>query len=441
MKIISVKIAAILFGLLAKFKIPFTRFGKKVKKIFAPLGWVFLFTFILPTYKVYRTVKKVALKFYSPKLKVRKNPILYIFSKRYIVHAVVIVISLGTALANINANEIQTDELATASILAQLVIKEDLGYLLEEGPLPSEPQITSYLSPNTLQSQPEPAQTEVAAIEGDLPLVTGGSTVLKPLISPSEAEIQKRDKIITYTIEEGENISYIARKFGVSVNTILWENDLTAYSIIRPGQTLTILPTSGITHKVASKDTVASIAKKYQADEDDIIEINKLASAEDIMAGETLIIPGGVKPTVKRTYTVRSFTAPTAPSAPVTTGTGHMQWPAGCRRISQYFGYRHSGLDIACSYGTNVFAADSGTVVTAQGGWNGGYGIYVVIDHGNGLQTLYGHNSRLLVSVGDQVTKGQVIAAIGSTGQSTGPHVHFEVRSSGRRLNPLSYIQ
>ncbi len=131
------------------------------------------------------------------------------------------------------------------------------------------------------------------------------------------------------------------------------------------------------------------------------------------------------------------------------TGTGIFIWPTDSRTITSYFGWRihpifgdyryHSGMDIAASAGTPVYAADSGTVILAQ--WYGGYGYCVVIDHGDGLSTLYGHNSELKVSVGDEVTQGQVIALCGSTGNSTGPHVHFEVRVNGVVTEPMDYLQ
>lgn len=98
-------------------------------------------------------------------------------------------------------------------------------------------------------------------------------------------------------------------------------------------------------------------------------------------------------------------------------------------------------MDIAGPIGTAIYAAKGGTVVKAQPGWNGGYGTYIILDHGDGLQTLYGHNSQLFVAVGEVVSQGQTIAAMGSTGRSTGPHLHFEVRVNGSRLNPLKYIR
>ncbi len=131
------------------------------------------------------------------------------------------------------------------------------------------------------------------------------------------------------------------------------------------------------------------------------------------------------------------------------TGTGVFTWPTpSSRRITSYYGWRihpifgnnrlHTGIDVGAPYGTNIVAADSGRVVEA--GYNGGYGNCVKIDHGNGIETLYAHCSQLVVNVGDTVNRGQIIAYVGSTGNSTGPHLHFEVRVNGGHTNPLGYV-
>jgi murein DD-endopeptidase MepM/ murein hydrolase activator NlpD len=111
------------------------------------------------------------------------------------------------------------------------------------------------------------------------------------------------------------------------------------------------------------------------------------------------------------------------------------------RRITQYFGWRHTGLDIAGKLGTPIYATRAGKVIKSQCGWNGGYGCYIIIDHGGGVISLYGHNSQLFVSVGDKVVQGQNISVEGSTGRSTGPHLHFEIRVNGVHQNPLKYIR
>ncbi len=292
--------------------------------------------------------------------------------------------------------------------------------------------------------------------EQDISAITaGGTAVSKPNIAPgasvssgNNVALTGRQEIVSYTVQNGDTIGGIASKFGVSLNTILWANGLTSRSYIRPGDTLKILPVSGLTHKVARGDTIGKIASKYQAKAEDIISANNLQqNGADIVIGEELIIPGGIKPTVytspvtsNNSYKPLSNVTAPAPSVETPAGSGYL-WPAGVRRITQYYGWRHTGLDIAGPVGTPLYASKAGTVKISQCGWNGGYGCYIILDHGGGVQTLYGHASQLYVSVGDQVAQGQTIAAMGSTGRSTGPHIHFEVRINGARLNPLKYIR
>ena len=131
------------------------------------------------------------------------------------------------------------------------------------------------------------------------------------------------------------------------------------------------------------------------------------------------------------------------------TGTGSLVWPSGCTYISSRQGPRvhpitgeyknHGGTDIGASYGSAIYAADSGKIVQSSDGWNGGWGNYVMIDHGNGMQTLYAHMSSRAVSVGQTVKKGQVIGYVGSTGMSTGPHLHYEMYINGSRVDPQKY--
>ena len=245
----------------------------------------------------------------------------------------------------------------------------------------------------------------------------------------------------------GDTVSTIARKFNISINTIIWANDLTSYGFIKPGQQLTILPYSGIVYTVKTGDTLSKIANKYNINTDKILSCNNLGNALKI--GQKIIIPGvqklaeavPVTPRVTKNYTGISIIKDIikAPSAPVS--GGRMTWPTQGYRITQYYSWKHTGVDIANKIGTPIYAADDGIVIIAQGGYNGGYGNTIVIDHGNGKRTRYGHASKLFVKVGDEVEKGENIAAMGSTGRSTGPHLHFEVLINGSRTNPLNYIK
>jgi len=413
------------------------RLAKNLAKPLGKIGRFLLFGFILPLYKIYLVGKKITNKFYAPQKS--RHRLIHPFSRRYLIHFLIIIISFLTLVANLNANEVRRENFGQTSVISALVTTEDLGLIEEEGPITTTKKVTRYLGQTGVESRSQ--VTEGGQGEELLPsTVSGDSAIVKPILSPTEEELRRRDKIVFYTVQPGDTVSEIAEKFGITTNTILWENNLSAYSLVRPGDKLAILPNSGIRHKVAKNDTVAKIAKKYGVEAENIIEFNKLTSADDIKVGEQLMIPGGKRVSIA-TVPSYSFRNIVSPPAPRVVSSGSMIWPANCRRITQYFRYRHSGVDIACSYGQPVYAVDSGRVIRARGGWNGGYGVVIEIDHGNGQQTLYGHLSSLYVKVGENITQGQVIGAMGSTGRSTGSHLHFEISTGGARRNPLYYIK
>ncbi|MCX6778637.1 MAG: M23 family metallopeptidase, partial [Candidatus Magasanikbacteria bacterium] len=266
------------------------------------------------------------------------------------------------------------------------------------------------------------------------------SGVSSPSILPG-VELGGRREIIKYVVQSGDSIPSIATRFQISLETIYTENKLTSRSIIRPGDVLTVLPISGVTHKVKKGDTWAKIAATYKADSQKIIDFNLLGEGE-LPVGETIIIPEGRAPVVVVSRPASTKPAQTTigrPSAIRGAGEG-MLWPTTARRISQYFGWRHTGIDIALPLGTPIYAADDGVV--EKSGWNtGGYGYMILINHGNGIKTRYGHNSKLYVSVGEQVSKGDTISLMGSTGRSTGSHLHFEVIVNGVVVNPFLYVR
>lgn len=252
--------------------------------------------------------------------------------------------------------------------------------------------------------------------------------------------LKPRSEMLEYLVEPGDTVSTIAEKFGVSVDTIRWENDLKSVKDIKPGQNLRILPVSGIMHKVKHGETIYSLAQKYQVDAQVIVNwpYNSYANDETfaLAVGQDLMIPEGIKPK-EVPLTPRTYYAqiPGAGS-----GTGQFVWPAS-GRLTQGFTWYHKGIDIANNSAPDILAADGGTVVTA--GWLAptAYGNRVLIDHGNGYQTLYGHLSQIYVGVGQRVAKSQAIGKMGSTGRSTGIHLHFEIRTSGGEVNPLSLLK
>ncbi len=254
-------------------------------------------------------------------------------------------------------------------------------------------------------------------------------------------------RISTYTVRDGDSLSGIADMFDVSMNTILWANNLSDKGAVRPGMTLVILPVSGIRHKVASGETLATLAKRYGSDADEIASFNGLSSSGSLASGDTVIIPGGEIAAAKAPAKAKAKTATkikTGGSLGAVLGTGNTSNtssgsfanPAPAGRVSQGI-HGWNGVDLAAPQGSAINAAAAGTVIISRvGGWNGGYGNYVVIDHGNGVQTLYAHMSTDAVSVGDTVVRGQNIGTVGNTGQSTGYHLHFEVRGA---KNPFAY--
>ncbi len=275
--------------------------------------------------------------------------------------------------------------------------------------------------------------------------VAGGTAYNKPILMPG-AVVSGRTGAIQYIIEPGDSLGGIAYKFGVSVATILWENGLTERSVIQPGQKLTILPTTGLMHTIKKGDNLKKIATAYNAKMEDIIKFNKLKEdGTDLIVGEKIMIPDGVKQAVSVPRTSQSYARVAVPMSSKSPASARgFVWPSGARMITQYYNWSHHAIDIAGPMGTPNYAAKAGTVVTSQCGWNSGYGCYIIIDHGGGVRTLYGHHSKLLVSAGDHVVAGQTIGLMGNTGKVrgvTGIHLHFEIQINGVRVNPLGYVR
>lgn len=248
-----------------------------------------------------------------------------------------------------------------------------------------------------------------------------------------------RDSIVNYQVLDGDTVSSIASKFGISADTIRWENGLTGDKI-KVGQVLKILPVTGVAHTVAKGDTVYSIAKRYDADPQAIVDFpfNTFTDDEtfELAIGQTVIVPDGIMPTgALATPRPRQMT----PNAGAVTASGRFVWPTQ-GVITQYFSWYHPGIDIANPAEPLDVAADSGHVIYA--GWDSsGYGNMVLIDHGNGFKTRYGHLSQVMVISGQTVAKGQTIGRMGNTGHSTGPHTHFEIYLNDVRVNPLNYLK
>lgn len=269
---------------------------------------------------------------------------------------------------------------------------------------------------------------------GDISFVGGVALLAQdgPSGTLSDIESPAASQISVYVVQEGDMLSVIAEMFGVSVNTILWANDIKG-GVVHPGQELVILPITGVQHKVGSGDTLASLAKKYSSSVAEIARYNNVPENVSLAIGDTIIIPDGVIAAAPA-----KVATPGATAAPSGTYYG---WPVSGGRITQG-SHGFNGVDIGgVKEGTAILAAASGVVVVARdnGGWNGGYGNYIVIKHANGTQTLYAHakTGSVQVAVGSSVVKGQVIAGVGQTGKATGLHLHFEVRGSKNPFGAL----
>jgi len=255
----------------------------------------------------------------------------------------------------------------------------------------------------------------------------------------TDFSVKPRDKVENYTVAGGETLASIAKKFDISVDTIRWANPATAgkSDLIKPNQVLKIPPVTGIVHKVASGETIYTIAKKYNTNAQNILNF-PFNSFEDLdtfslIAGQTLYVPNGTIEPEKPAY---KFIAQIQAGV---RGSSNFIWPTS-GVITQYWVWYHQALDIANSSAPPVIAADSGTV-TYAGCVAYGYGCSVIIDHGNGYQSLYAHLSSYSVAVGDSLSQGQQLGVMGSTGRSTGTHLHFEIRSGGALLNPLNFLK
>jgi len=244
--------------------------------------------------------------------------------------------------------------------------------------------------------------------------------------------------VTTYTVKAGDTLQGIAAIFELQPTTLQWANPRLedAPDLLRIGQVLRILPIDGVYHEVVEGDTLESIAAEDKVDVDAIANCpyNSLKSRRDsLVVGGYLIVPGGKKPYVPKV--VRAYTGDIPAGA---LGSGQFQWPV-LGVVTQGYWYGHRAIDIGAPIGSAILAADSGFVSFA--GWTDvGYGYLVVVNHNNGFSTYYAHCSNIYVYEGQPVDRGQVIAAVGSTGHSTGPHLHFEIRYGGVPQNPFAYL-
>lgn len=280
---------------------------------------------------------------------------------------------------------------------------------------------------------------DVPPVEVDLVQVNPIQETIIPDRSVTSVEAPDVLEIRSYIVQSGDTIYGIAQEMGLAPETVMWANQRIENSpdLLTVGEELTILPVDGVYHQVGGGDTLAGIAATFKVDVESIVTfpLNELEPDNPIIVpGEWLVVPGGIKPYEPKYVSVASVSAP----EDALRGTGSFQWPAS-GSITQEFWNRHRALDIGAWIGAPIYAADGGYVTTAQ--WDdSGYGRVVIVDHGNGFKTLYAHLSTFYVAPGDEVAQGQQIGEMGSSGNSTGPHLHFEVIKDGVQRNPWGFL-
>lgn len=272
-------------------------------------------------------------------------------------------------------------------------------------------------------------------VEEDMALVATQENALVSTRNPlGTIPRASSDQITVYRVEPGDTPGGIAERFGISLQTLLWANNLRNASTIKVGDELIILPVTGVQYEVKRGDTLESVAKKFKGDAGEITVFNGLAIGEVLTIGQVIIIPDGE-------FAPAPAPRPSSGGAVRVTGVPdykgfYMRPIVGGRNVratktNPHGLHGYNGVDITNSCGVPVMASAPGTVIVARtGGWNGGYGLYVVVTHANNTQTLYAHLSSLTVAAGDLINQGTAIGALGSTGNSTGCHVHFEIRGA-----------
>ena len=395
--------------------------------------------FGVPLYRGIFWFRRSFFHFYLP----TKQHVLYLFSNRFAVHISIIVVVFSSLLFHFfQGTHVRAETFGEKSLLYQLVADTTLNPIDE---IVAKDRVvvfpTRYLDTYVIVANDhiDTHSTEDSYVT----TTTGSSVVVSEETSTHKAA---RKEVATYVVVGGDTLIGIAYDYGLSLSTVLWANNLSATSTIQPGQELSIPPVDGVLYKVKSGDTISQIAKIYGAEAQEIVSFNTLASANALKIGQNLMIPGGEAPAPAAKQRSGSslaqiFTPPSTISDATTivSPSGKWIWPTDWRVITQYYGWRHTGVDIDGNNNTDNYAATDGVVTFT--GWKGGYGLTVEIDHGNGIKTRYGHFSRIDVAAGQAVGAGISLGKTGTTGRSTGTHLHFEVIVNGSFRNPLDYVR
>lgn len=432
-------------------------------KILAPVGRLLVRLIILP---IYRLGVMLKLRIHRLALPTR-GVVLFVITNRYLLHVAIGVIAVLTVIGNFETRQVHAQDVGQKSVLFAMATDESNDIVVETVHPEAMIQNSSYLGSATVVGIPHVDFDYETTAQGDQTSAIGTITPQLTDSTSQESRVQ-RTRTEQYVVQDGDTISTIAHRFGVNVGTILWNNNLTDRQYIRPGDTLKIPSVSGILITVKKGDTFGKLAAKYDADANEIASANQLSIDSSLSVGVELVIPGAQPPSLEQTRTqvVKNRTPissdemapsnegsisqpepvvpppsiPKPPKANTASSGARLLWPTSGHAITQYYGWKHTGIDIDGDYSSPLYAAADGVVEKA--GWNtGGYGLMILIDSPNGVRTRYGHASKLFVKAGDTVKKGDVIAMMGTTGRSTGTHLHFEVYVNGVRTNPLGYIR
>lgn len=425
---------------------------------------------ILP---IYHTITLIRLKLSRVGVPA-KSLTVSLLTGRYILHIAIMSIGIATVAGNIFGSSVNAQDLGQSSILYGMVADADLKTTEQEARPDQVVKDSKYASDMALIAnldidfdyQPDLADSGISS--QSIPGTLLANTLKADEPNQPSGPAKERTETETYIVKNGDTLSVIAQQFGVNIGTILWANQKTSGQFIRPGDALRIPPVSGILVTVKKGETISSLAKKYGIDAEEIARVNRLDEQKSLAMGSEIVLPGAQPlPTavaINRTPTKLSGGIPIgteydasnrnsltanqnqakfiqkpedadANSVPMS----KLFWPTSGHVITQYYGWKHTGLDIDGDYDSPLYASHDGVITTA--GWNnGGYGLQIIIQ-GDGVMTRYGHSSKIFVKVGDHVKRGQVIAMMGTTGRSTGTHLHYEVYINGKRTNPLSYLR
>lgn len=417
-----------------------------VKVLARPFAAVWRFSLpriVVPGYHALYTLRRRIAHWYRP----AKNRLMFAVANRHMFHTVAVGVALTAGIVNLQLDDVRAETYGQRSLMYGIATNNTEQLIDQYADITAITQAVpvKYLSAGVLSAPLETGETSDTMTSTT---VVGGA-LSSLAISEDRASVAPREAVEDYTVQDGDTLSTIAAQYGVSLNTLLWANGLSVRSVVKPGQTLKILPVSGVLHTVKSGDTVARIAKTYNVTEDQILAYNNIDDATGLQVTQSLVIPGGEMkaptPTTRKAAVSSIFTAaPSSSNARASTGA-KMLWPTDLSYIVRGRSWYHTGVDIDCNGhadGTSTndnYAAADGIVQFA--GVKSGYGTVVEINHGNGIVTRYGHNHVLYVTKGQQVTSGTPIGRCGSTGNSTGTHLHFEVIANGAFMNPLEYLR